>query len=203
MFIALLIIHCFLFQPRSDLTSLIQILCCIFAEEPPVYARPVGHNPPQQPRPGYQQPYGMGYSPSNTPSYPPGNQPHMPSPSMQMPMPMPGTPDCLFKPLICCVMLWNTYGMNHALLWTCQFCAMYDNIWHSVLCPHCAVIMPYAIICIQEFPYIVNEQVCERVNNFIMDLINLSSILVYNRCWTETKLSTILPTNHLQQSSIP
>ncbi|XP_031562975.1 tumor susceptibility gene 101 protein-like isoform X2 [Actinia tenebrosa] len=77
-------------HPGSDLTSLIQILCCIFAEEPPVYSRPVGYHPQQQQqqqqRTDYRQQFGMGYSLSNTPPYPPGNSPRMPSP-MSMPMP--------------------------------------------------------------------------------------------------------------------
>jgi hypothetical protein len=70
------------------LAALIQILCCIFAEESPVYSKQLGYNPPPQPA-FQQQQYGMQY-PSNTPSttpYPTGNQQRM---QTRMPMPMPG-----------------------------------------------------------------------------------------------------------------
>ncbi|KAL9984660.1 hypothetical protein ACROYT_G006981 [Oculina patagonica] len=76
--------------PRSDLAALLQILCGVFAAQPPVYAKstptppqPTNYNRPQQP--GYPPQYG-GYPPNQAP-YPVGGPARMPMPT---PMPMPG-----------------------------------------------------------------------------------------------------------------
>ncbi|EDO39177.1 predicted protein [Nematostella vectensis] len=68
-------------HPRSEIAGLIQILCCVFAEEPPVYAKPNNYQPP--PQPGYRPPY-PGYPPTSSSATPYPATPH------GMPMPMPG-----------------------------------------------------------------------------------------------------------------
>lgn len=75
--------------PKSDLAALLQILCSIFAQQSPVYAKsaptppqPSSYNMPQQP--SYLPQYG-GYSPN------PGAMPPYPvGASTGMPMPQPG-----------------------------------------------------------------------------------------------------------------
>lgn len=58
-------------HPTSDLIGLIQIMCLVFGEEPPVYAR-------RNPAPGYNQP-------QPPTSQPPTSQPTQPPPYMPMP----------------------------------------------------------------------------------------------------------------------
>lgn len=81
-------------HPKSDLAAMLQILCSVFAQHPPVYAKtastppqPSHYNMPQQP--GYPPHYG-GYSPNPgaMPPYPVGGSPRMPMPQH---MPMPGS----------------------------------------------------------------------------------------------------------------
>ena len=74
-------------QPQSDLHGLIQLLCLIFAEQPPVFARArpaPGPSHPQQQRPTYP-PYQPTPYPSN--QLPPGF--YQAGPAQ---MPMPGMP---------------------------------------------------------------------------------------------------------------
>lgn len=78
--------------PKSDLAALLQLLCCAFAEAPPVYSKSTPPQPPptasyRPPQGPYQSQYG-GYPPNpigSTP-YPVGGPARMP-----MPMPMPGS----------------------------------------------------------------------------------------------------------------
>lgn len=81
-------------HPKSDLAALLQILCGVFAQQSPVYAKntptplqPTHYNMPQQPH--YPPQYG-GYSPNPgaMPPYPVGGSPRMPVPQH---MPMPGS----------------------------------------------------------------------------------------------------------------
>ncbi|CAH3167134.1 unnamed protein product [Porites lobata] len=77
--------------PKSDLAALLQILCCVFAEHPPVYSKAAQ---PQQPPAPYRPPTG-GY-PHQYGSYPPNPAASTPYPvggpgRMPMPMPMAGT----------------------------------------------------------------------------------------------------------------
>ena len=84
----------FFFQPRSDLAALLQLLCSVFAAQPPVFSKttptptqPSNYNRPQQP--GYHPQYPPGYPSSNQAGslpYPVGGPPGMPLPT-QMPMP--------------------------------------------------------------------------------------------------------------------
>ena len=79
-----------LLQPTSDLAALLQILCCVFAEQSPVYSKAAQ---PQQPPAPYRPPPG-GY-PHQYGSYPPNPAASTPYPvagpgRMPMQMPMPG-----------------------------------------------------------------------------------------------------------------
>ena len=109
-----------LFQPKSDLAALLQLLCCAFAEAPPVYSKSTPPQPPptasyRPPQGPYQSQYG-GYPPNpigSTP-YPAGGPARMP-----MPMPMPGL--CLnFKALI---------NLTHSSLKQPQLRKKLSGIW--------------------------------------------------------------------------
>lgn len=92
-----------LFQPRSDLAALLQVLCGVFASQSPVYAKstptppqPTNYNRPQHPGyppsqypPGYPTPNQAGSLP-----YPVGGPARMPMPTQ---MPMPGKCIKIFK----------------------------------------------------------------------------------------------------------
>ena len=97
-----------LFQPKSDLAALLQILCGIFAQQSPVYAKsaptppqPSSYNMPQQP--SYLPQYG-GYSPNPgaMPPYPVGT-------STGMPMPQPGPVPGKFTPVVMIKMLFTYF----------------------------------------------------------------------------------------------
>lgn len=97
-----------LFQPKSDLAALLQILCSIFAQQSPVYAKsaptppqPSSYNMPQQP--SYLPQYG-GYSPN------PGAMPPYPvGASTGMPMPQPGPVPGKFTPVVMIKMLFTYF----------------------------------------------------------------------------------------------
>ncbi|RMX54412.1 hypothetical protein pdam_00013890 [Pocillopora damicornis] len=94
--------------PKSDLAALLQILCSIFAQQSPVYAKsaptppqPSSYNMPQQP--SYLPQYG-GYSPN------PGAMPPYPvGASTGMPMPQPGPVPGKFTPVVMIKMLFTYF----------------------------------------------------------------------------------------------
>lgn len=83
-------------HPTSDLNGLIQIMCLVFGEEPPVYSRrtpTTGYNQPQPTQPPTSQPAqpppympmpSVGGGPTNYP-YPTGAYPSYPTPGQQYP----------------------------------------------------------------------------------------------------------------------
>ena len=73
-------------QPQSDLAALLQIMTCVFAEEPPVYAKPAQF-PSQSPAQYHaaSRPGNPGYPPSQSTPYPAGRSAGIPM--TQMPVP--------------------------------------------------------------------------------------------------------------------
>jgi len=52
-------------QPQSDLSGVIQVLVCVFGEEPPVFAKPQSQ-PPAAAQPPYPTGAAAGYAPYPT-----------------------------------------------------------------------------------------------------------------------------------------